>query len=93
MFIEPSEKIYVGMIIGINNRDNDLDVNPCKNKEFSNTRSKSSDEAIVLTRPIKFTLEEALEFIEEDELVEVTPDNIRLRKKELDPKQRYRKNK
>ncbi|NLC47793.1 MAG: translational GTPase TypA [Tenericutes bacterium] len=93
MFIDPSEDIYIGMIIGINNRDNDLDVNPCKNKEFSNTRSKSSDEAIVLTKPIKFTLEEALEFIEEDELVEVTPDNIRLRKKELDPKQRYRKNK
>ena len=92
MFIDPGEKIYTGMIIGINNRDNDLDVNPCKNKEFSNTRSKSSDDAIILTRPIVFSLEEALEFIEEDELVEVTPDKIRLRKKELDPKQRFRNN-
>lgn len=92
MFIDPGDKIYKGMIIGINNRDNDLDVNPCKNKEFSNTRSKSSDEAIVLTKPIKFSLEEALEFIEEDELVEVTPDAIRLRKKILDSKERFRSN-
>lgn len=92
MLIEPSTEIYAGMIIGINNRENDLNVNPCKNKEFSNTRSSSSDEAIILPRPRVFTLEEALEFIENDELVEVTPDAIRLRKKILDEKERFRAN-
>ena len=69
-----------------------LDVNPCKNKEMSNTRSSHADEAITLSPPRKFTLEEALEFIEEDEYVEVTPDEIRLRKKILDPKERFRSN-
>ena len=83
MIIEPSTEVYSGMIVGINNRENDLNVNPCKNKEFSNTRSSGSDEAIVLPRPRTFTLEEALEFIEKDELVEVTPKNIRIRKKIL----------
>ena len=80
------------MIVGINNRDNDLNVNPCKNKEMSNTRSKSSDEAIALVPPRTFSLEEALEFIEDDEYVEITPDVIRLRKKTLDPKDRFREN-
>lgn len=92
MIIEPSTEVYSGMIVGINNRENDLNVNPCKNKEFSNTRSSGSDEAIVLPRPRTFTLEEALEFIEKDELVEVTPDAIRLRKKILDEKERFRNN-
>ena len=92
MIIEPATEIYEGMIIGINNRENDLNVNPCKNKEFSNTRSSGSDEAITLPRAKTYTLEEALEFIESDELVEVTPDAIRLRKKILDEKERYRSN-
>ena len=92
MIIEPSTEVYSGMIVGINNRENDLNVNPCKNKEFSNTRSSGSDEAIILPRPRTFTLEEALEFIEKDELVEVTPDAIRLRKKILDEKERFRNN-
>lgn len=90
MIIEPATEVYVGMIIGIHNRDNDLDVNPCKNKNLTNTRSSGSDEAINLTTPRKFTLEEALEFIEDDEYVEVTPDAIRLRKAILDPKMRFR---
>ena len=92
LIIEPATEVYVGMIIGIHNRDNDLDVNPCKNKNLTNTRASGSDEAINLTRPKKFTLEEALEFIEDDELVEVTPTDIRLRKKILDPKDRFRGN-
>lgn len=90
LIIEPATEVYVGMIIGIHNRDNDLDVNPCKNKNLTNTRASGSDEAINLTKPKKFTLEEALEFIEEDELVEITPTDIRLRKKILDPKDRKR---
>ncbi len=92
MLVEPSTEVYIGMIIGIHNRDNDLDVNPCKNKQLTNTRSSGADEAISLTKVRTFTLEEALEFIENDEYVEITPDAIRLRKKELDPKERYRQN-
>ena len=92
LIIEPATEVYVGMIIGIHNRDNDLDVNPCKNKNLTNTRSSGADEAIALTKPKKFTLEEALEFIEDDEYVEVTPDDIRLRKAILDPKMRFRSN-
>ena len=90
MIVEPSTDVYEGMIVGIHNRDNDLNVNPCKNKEFSNTRSSGSDEAITLPKAKTFTLEEALEFIETDELVEVTPDAVRLRKKILSEKERYR---
>ena len=90
MIVSPSTEVYEGMIIGINNRDNDLNVNPCKNKQLTNTRAAGSDDALTLTNPKKFTLEEALEFIENDELVEITPDSIRLRKKILDEKERYR---
>lgn len=93
LIIEPATEVYIGEIIGIHNRDNDLDVNPCKNKNLTNTRSSGADEAINLVTPKKFTLEEALEFIEEDEYVEVTPDDIRLRKEYLDPKDRYRNRK
>lgn len=93
LIIEPATEVYIGMIVGIHNRDNDLDVNPCKNKNLTNTRSSGADEAINLTTPKKFTLEEALEFIEDDEYVEVTPDDIRLRKQYLDPKDRYRNKK
>ena len=92
MIVEPSTEIYEGMIIGIHNRENDLNVNPCKNKEFSNTRSSGSDDAIILPKPKTFTLEEALEFIDNDELVEVTPDAIRIRKKILNEKERFRSN-
>ncbi len=92
LIIEPATEVYIGMIIGIHNRDNDLNVNPCKNKNLTNTRASGSDEAINLTRPKKFTLEEALEFIEDDEYVEVTPTSIRLRKKILDPNARFRGN-
>ncbi len=91
MIVEPSQEVYIGMIIGICNKEGDLNVNPCKNKELTNTRSAHADEAITLNKPKKFTLEEALEFIEDDEYIEITPDEIRLRKKYLDPKERYRK--
>ena len=93
MIVDPAIDVYVGMIIGINNRDNDLNVNPCKNKQLTNTRSSGADEAINLIKPKKFTLEEALEFIEDDEYVEITPAEIRLRKKVLDPNERNRKSK
>lgn len=91
MIVDPSTEVYVGMIIGICNKEGDLNVNPCKNKELTNTRSAHADEAIVLNKAKKFTLEEALEFIESDEYIEITPDEIRLRKKYLDPKERYRR--
>lgn len=92
LIIEPATDVYIGMIIGIHNRDNDLNVNPCKNKNLTNTRASGSDEAINLTKAKKFTLEEALEFIEDDEYVEVTPTDIRLRKAILDPNMRFRNN-
>ena len=92
LIVGPATDVYVGMVVGIHNRDNDLNVNPCKNKEMSNTRSKSADEAIALVKPKTFTLEEALEFIEDDEYVEVTPDDIRIRKSILDPNERFRVN-
>ena len=90
MIVGPAVDVYVGMIVGIHNRDNDLNVNPCKNKQLTNTRASGSDDAIALVKPKIFTLEEALEFIEDDEYVEVTPTEIRLRKKILDPDDRYR---
>ena len=90
LIVKPATEVY--MIIGINNRSEDLNVNPCKNKQLTNTRASGSDDAITLTPPKTFSLEEALEFIEEDELVEITPDDIRLRKKVLDPKMRFREN-
>ena len=92
LIVGPATDVYVGMIVGIHNRDNDLNVNPCKNKQLTNTRSSGADEAIALVRPRTFTLEEALEFIEDDEYVEITPDDIRLRKAVLDPNERFRLN-
>ena len=92
LIIGPAVDVYVGMIVGIHNRDNDLNVNPCKNKEMSNTRSKAADDAIALVPPKTFSLEEALEFIADDEYVEITPAVIRLRKKILDPNERFRLN-
>ena len=91
MIVDPSTPVYVGEIIGICNKEGDLNVNPCKNKELTNTRSAHADEAITLNKAKKFTLEEALEFIASDEYIEVTPDEIRLRKKYLNPKERYRR--
>jgi GTP-binding protein len=93
MIVEPATTVYPGMIVGINSRKNDLVVNPCKNKNLTNVRSSGSDDAIKLLDSLQFTLEEALEFIEFDELVEITPDVIRLRKKILDENQRKRFNK
>lgn len=84
MFVEPSVKVYAGMLVGMNSRDNDLVVNPCKNKVLSAMRTAGTDNYVKLKETRKFTLEQALEFIEVDELVEITPDDIRLRKKILD---------
>ena len=81
LIVGPATDVYIGMIVGINNRDNDLNVNPCKNKQLTNTRASGSDDAIQLITPKTFSLEEALEFIEEDEYVELTPESIRIRKK------------
>lgn len=83
MFVEPATKVYEGMIVGMNSRDEDMVVNPCKAKKVSNMRASGSDEAIKLNPPRVFTLEEALEFINDDELVEIVPDDIRIRKKLL----------
>jgi len=90
MFIKPQDKVYGGMIIGEHSRSNDLDVNPIKGKQLSNVRSSGADDAIKLVPPRIMTLERALEWIEEDELVEVTPKSIRVRKKHLDPTVRKR---
>lgn len=80
MFISHGTDVYEGMIIGIHSRDNDLAVNPCKGKQLTNVRASGKDDALTLVTPIKLTLEYALEFIEDDELVEITPESIRLRK-------------
>ena len=92
MFIGHGEEVYEGMIIGIHSRSNDLVVNPLKGKQLTNVRASGTDEAISLTPPIKQTLEQALEFIDDDELVEVTPHHIRLRKKLLLEHERKRAN-
>jgi GTP-binding protein len=89
-FIDPGTEVYVGMIVGENSRDNDLNVNVCINKKLTNVRAAGSDENIRLIPPRKFTLEEALEFLAPDELLEVTPRSLRLRKRVLDPSQRKR---
>ena len=80
MFVGPGQQIYEGMIVGENARSNDLPVNPCKEKQLTNIRAAGSDENILLKPPRQFSLEAALEYIEDDELVEITPENIRLRK-------------
>jgi len=90
LFIGPNEKIYAGMIIGEHSRDNDLEVNPLKVKQLSNVRASGKDEAIVLVPPVKMTLEQAIAYIQDDELVEVTPKSVRLRKTFLDPNDRKR---
>ncbi len=90
MMIEPGWKIYRGMIVGEHTRDNDLEINLLKGKQLTNIRTTSKDEAVRLTPPIRMILEKALAYIEDDELVEVTPKSIRLRKKLLDPTDRKR---
>jgi GTP-binding protein len=90
MMIEPGWKVYKGMIVGEHTRDNDLEVNVLKGKKLTNIRTTSKDEAVRLTPPIKMTLEKALAYIQDDELVEVTPKSIRLRKKLLDANDRKR---
>lgn len=90
MFVSPNDKIYEGMIIGIHSRDNDLVVNPLKGKKLTNIRASGTDEAVRLTTPIKLTLESAVEFIDDDELVEITPKSIRLRKRYLSELERRR---
>ena len=90
LFIGPGVEVYEGMIVGINSRNEDISKNVCKEKHLTNTRASGSDDALRLVPPIKLSLEKAIEFIEEDELVEITPKNIRLRKKILDNKTRER---
>ena len=94
MFVEPGTHVYEGMIVGQNARSDDMVVNPCKAKKATNMRAAGSDENIKLSPARVFTLEEALEFIDDDELVEIVPDDIRLRKKilsELDRRRQARK--
>lgn len=88
VFIDPITQVYEGMIIGLNGRKEDIEINVCKGKQLTNMRSKSSDGTIILTPPVIFTLEQALDFIEDDELLEITPQSIRLRKKFLSKTER-----
>ena len=90
MFVSPGDKIYEGMIIGIHSRDNDLVVNPLKGKKLTNVRASGTDEAVRLTTPVKLTLESAVEFIDDDELVEITPVSLRMRKRYLSETERRR---
>jgi GTP-binding protein len=90
MFVNPGERLYEGMIIGIHSRDNDLIVNPIKGKQLTNVRASGTDEAVRLVPPIQITLESAVEFIADDELVELTPKNIRIRKRYLSEQDRKR---
>ena len=91
LFVSPGEKVYQGMIVGEHSRDNDLEVNPLKGKKLTNVRASGKDEAVVLTPATKLSLEQAIAYIDDDELVEVTPNAIRLRKRWLDPHERKRR--
>ncbi|MDX1541325.1 MAG: translational GTPase TypA, partial [Geminicoccaceae bacterium] len=88
LFISPGEKVYPGMIIGEHSRPNDLEVNPLKAKQLTNIRAAGRDDAVLLTPPRRLSLEQALAYIADDELVEVTPASIRLRKRQLDASER-----
>ncbi len=90
LFVHPNTEVYEGMIIGLHSRENDLAVNPIKGKQLTNVRASGTDENIVLTPPVRHTLEQAMEFIADDELVEVTPESIRLRKRHLTENERKR---
>lgn len=89
-FVGPAEKVYAGQIVGLNSRGDDMEINVCKAKHLTNMRSKSSDGVVQLTPPVILSLEQCLDFIENDELLEITPKNLRLRKRELDPNKRKR---
>jgi GTP-binding protein len=93
MFSSPGDKLYQGMVIGIHSRENDLVVNPIKGKQLTNIRTSGTDEAVRLITPIALTLESAVEFIDDDELVEITPKTIRIRKRFLLEHERKRANK
>jgi GTP-binding protein len=93
MYARPGDKLYEGMVIGIHSRDNDLIVNPIKGKQLTNVRASGTDEAVRLVPPIQLTLESAVEFIEDDELVEITPKSIRIRKRFLLEHERKRASK
>jgi GTP-binding protein len=90
LFVNPGEKVYTGMIVGEHSRDNDLDVNVIKEKKLTNIRAAGKDEAMLLIPPRRMSLEQAIAYVEDDELVEVTPAAIRLRKRHLDPNARKR---
>ena len=89
-FIGVQEPVYTGMIIGEHSRDNDLEVNPLKGKQLTNVRASGTDEAVRLTTPVKLSLEQCIAYIDDDELVEVTPKSVRMRKRYLDPNERKR---
>jgi GTP-binding protein len=91
LFVEPGTKVYEGMIVGMNSRNDDMVVNPCKAKQKTNMRAAGSDDAVRVPPAVKYSLEEALEFVNDDELVEVVPDDIRLRKKYLNELERRRR--
>ena len=92
-FVGPAVKVYAGQIVGLNNRQEDMEINVCRAKQLTNMRSSSSDGVVQLTPPTLLSLEQCLDFLESDELLEVTPENLRLRKRELDPNKRKRQNK
>ena len=92
LFIGPGEKVYAGMVIGSCSRQEDIELNVCKKKHLTNTRSSSADEALTLVPPRILSLEQALDFIDTDELLEVTPESLRIRKRILDPTMRKRAN-
>lgn len=93
MMVEPGAEVYEGQIVGIHSRDNDLVVNALRAKKLTNMRASGSDENVILTPPVRLTLEQSLEFINDDELVEVTPESIRVRKRFLKEHERKRSSK
>ena len=90
LFVDPGVKVYVGMILGEHNRDNDLEINALKGKQLTNVRASGTDEAVRLTTPVKMSLEQCIAYIDDDELVEVTPKSVRMRKRFLDSNERKR---
>ena len=93
MFLQPAEKVYEGMVVGANPKGNDIEVNVCRKKQQTNIRSSNSDDALKLSPPDIMSLEEALEFIEDDELIEITPKSLRIRKRILNSSLRYKSQK
>ena len=93
LFISPGEEVYAGMLVGENPRSEDIEVNVCKTKHLTNTRASGADDALRLVPPKVLSLEQALDYIDTDELLEITPEHLRLRKKILDSTQRYRSKK